>query len=204
MLNYEDALSLSYSEYVDYLLQKYGPAVDDYFSEKSYAKFLNGEVKSISKKSKISRTSEGLYCHHIDENKQIMISTPSIILRFNIRYSYQTKDRLVYCNLIEHAILHLLITKESPVIQDNMKLGQGGYVNFIRPELNDWLILGNIPSSDNKLTAWRFNCYNAVKMDKQKFQDLLSKLDAFLIANSDATAEDLDFADQVYQNKKTV
>lgn len=61
-------LSKSYEEANEVLLQKYGPAQDDYFREASYQRFMNGEIKSITK-GKFSRTSEGLYCHHIDEIK---------------------------------------------------------------------------------------------------------------------------------------
>ena len=58
---YLDLQSKTYAEAVDFLLQKYGPAQDDYFREKSYQRFMNREIKSISK-GKISRTHEGLYC----------------------------------------------------------------------------------------------------------------------------------------------
>src|SRR5690625_6454906 len=88
-------MSKTYDKTIDLLLQKYGPAQDDYFREKSYQKFMNGEIKSISK-GKISRTNEGLYCHHIDEIKELNIANPLFIKRKNIPFEYQKKDRLVY------------------------------------------------------------------------------------------------------------
>ena len=61
---YLKSLETTYYEVVKYLLNKYGSANVNYFSKKSYERFMNGEIKSISKE-KYSRTSEGLYCHNI-------------------------------------------------------------------------------------------------------------------------------------------
>lgn len=58
---YKDLLLKTYDEAVVFLLQKYGSAQDDYFREKSYKKFMNEEIKNITK-GKYPRTSEGLYC----------------------------------------------------------------------------------------------------------------------------------------------
>ncbi|WP_416150245.1 hypothetical protein ACM26V_04455 [Salipaludibacillus sp. HK11] len=38
---YKGLLSKTYDEVVEFLLQKYGSAQDDYFREKSYQKFMN-------------------------------------------------------------------------------------------------------------------------------------------------------------------
>ena len=65
---YSQLLDATYSQAVAYLLNKYGAVTDDYYKEKSYTRFLNGEIKSISK-GKYTRASEGLYCHHISEDK---------------------------------------------------------------------------------------------------------------------------------------
>ena len=105
---YNSLLKMSYDDAVSLLLKKYGPSKADYFSEKSYQRFLNNEIKTISK-GKISRTNEGLYCHHIDENKYLRISKPEVIKMFNIPFSSQRKESLVYCDIIEHAALHALI-----------------------------------------------------------------------------------------------
>ena len=60
----KNQLKMTYDELVDYLLKKYGPAQYDYFCNESCK----------SKNSKVSRTNEGLYCHHIDENKAISLA----------------------------------------------------------------------------------------------------------------------------------
>jgi hypothetical protein len=91
---YEDLLSKTYDEAVEFLLQKYGTAKDDYFSEKSYQRFMAGEIKNITT-GKYKRTSEGLYCHHIDEKKNLNISNQSFIKENKVSFEFQKKDRLV-------------------------------------------------------------------------------------------------------------
>lgn len=185
---YESKLDLSYAEYVQELLDKYGSATDDYFSERSYTRFKNGEIKSLGKKVGVSRTAEGLYCHHIDEDKQILISTPNAVRNFDIPFDYQRKDRLVYCNLIEHAILHILISIENPEPNEKLQqVGIGGYTDFIRPNLIIWLASENIPSQ-----TWQKNCYDAIYMPVDEAIDLIAGLDAFLLLNNVVTRERLE------------
>ena len=53
-------------------------------------------------------------------------------------FEYQEARRLVYCNLLEHLILHVKIA-ENPNIQTNRGElpGTGGAINFICRDLND-------------------------------------------------------------------
>lgn len=119
-------LALSYDELCQYLLEKYGPAEHDYF--------VNESCKS--KNRKVVRSSEGLFCHHIDEDKAIMLSNPRWAVKNPFRY--QKADRLVYCNALEHLILHIKIAEEPKKKGANkMELqGIGGALNFLIPELN--------------------------------------------------------------------
>jgi hypothetical protein len=168
----------SYQDAVSALLEKYGPATDDFFSDKSYARFKNGEIKAPSKR-KISRTNEGLFCHHIDEDKQILISTPQAILFYDIPFEYQKKDRLVYCNLIEHAVLHLLIAAETyDENSSGQLLGIGGYMNFIRPNILSWLVFGNEPTA-----KWSINCWKTIQMEPRKAKKMVKEMDKFLLRN---------------------
>lgn len=59
--------------------------------------------------------------HHIDENKISNLSNLNTLKKYG-DYIYQQRDHLVYCNLLEHLILHALIAKET-----KNKLGIGGY-----------------------------------------------------------------------------
>ena len=78
---YNHLLTLSYDEAIKAMLSNYGSAQDDFFRENSYKRFLNGEIKSIAK-GKYSRTIEGLYCHHIDENTYENLGNKSCIAFF--------------------------------------------------------------------------------------------------------------------------
>lgn len=124
----KNQLKMTYDELVDYLLKKYGPAQYDYFCNESCK----------SKNSKVSRTNEGLYCHHIDENKAILLSNDKFAV--NNPFEYQKANRLVYCNVLEHLILHIKIVEEPKNENANqMKIqGIGGAVCFICPQINDY------------------------------------------------------------------
>lgn len=121
-------LGMQYNELVDYLLNKYGPSKYDYFCNESCK----------SKNAKVSRTSEGLYCHHIDEDKAIMLSNDKFAP--SNPFEYQKANRLVYCNVLEHLILHIKIVEEPKSKNANeMELqGIGGAVNFLCPQINDY------------------------------------------------------------------
>ena len=124
----QSQLKMTYSELVEYLLRKYGPAKYDYFSNETCK----------TKNKKVSRTNEGLYCHHIDEDKAIMLSTDRFAI--NNPYEYQKADRLVYCNALEHLTLHIKIVEE-PRNEDANILelqGIGGAINFLCPQINDY------------------------------------------------------------------
>ena len=99
MITLKQALEMSYEEYVSHLLKKYGPAKANYF--------LNENCKS---KGKISRTKEGLECHHIDEDKEQLLSDPRIAV-IN-PFEYQKANRLVYCDKVEHLLIHIKIIEE--------------------------------------------------------------------------------------------
>ena len=124
----KNQLKMTYDELVDYLLKKYGPGQYDYFRNESCK----------SKNSKVSRTNEGLYCHHIDENKAILLSNDKFAI--NNPFEYQKANRLVYCNVLEHLILHIKIVEEPKNENANqMEIqGIGGAVCFICPQINDY------------------------------------------------------------------
>ena len=119
---------MTYDNLVDYLLDKYGPAKYNYFSTNSCK----------NRNTKVSRASEGLVCHHIDEDKAIRLSTPSYAARNP--FEYQLASRLVYCNALEHLLLHVKIVEEPLHMRANIieSPGIGGAVSFICPEINDY------------------------------------------------------------------
>ena len=126
-VDYDSLLNLSYEELVDKLKEKYGTPQGDYF--------LNETCKSVN--NKIKRSNEGLYIHHIDEDKKINLSKPE--LASNAPFSYQKADRLVYCNILEHLILHIKIVEKDLGAINNELVGAGGIV-LITPVINDCYI----------------------------------------------------------------
>lgn len=109
--SYLELTTKTYDEAVEILLKKYGPATDDYYREKSYERFMKDEIKSIAK-GRFSRGSEGLECHHIDEDIYINMSNPSFIKAQQIPFEYHKKERLIFSDIVEHTILHFLIMKK--------------------------------------------------------------------------------------------
>lgn len=126
-LEIEKQLNMSYNELVNYLLSKYGKAQYDYFR--------NERCSSVNQR--VSRSSEGLFCHHIDEDKAIQLS--SIKFARKNPFDYQKANRLVYCNILEHLIMHIKITLEPrhPDANERELPGLGG-IKFIAVHLNDY------------------------------------------------------------------
>ena len=126
-VSYADELKMSYKDLVAHLLAKYGAAKGDYFLTESCR----------SKNNSISRGKEGLFCHHIDEDKAIMLSNPDFAARNP--FEYQKANRLVYCDILEHLILHIKIAEEpkSDAANENELVGIGGAATFICRQIND-------------------------------------------------------------------
>lgn len=162
---YIDLLSMNYNQAVNHLLKKYGPAKDHYFIEESYTRFLKGEVKKPTR-GKYTRTSKGLYCHHIDESKWLNIADHRFIREYEIPFEYQHKERLVYCDLIEHTILHALIAKET-----SGHFGQPGYEFYLKPTIEEWYIEKKIPT-----LTWMKNCYEKAFLTPEEAVNLLKTI----------------------------
>jgi len=143
---------MDYDQLVDYLLEKYGHAQHDYF--------YNETCRKMHKK--VTRTSEGLLCHHIDEDKVGNLSEPSIARK--LPFKYQKAERLVYCNYLEHLMLHLNIGKmqywanheafNTPwLANDFIHTGPG----FICQDINGFF------EKNGDSIPWRNNCYILIK-----------------------------------------
>lgn len=164
--DYISLLNLSYNEAIEKLLLKYGPAKDDYYREKSYIRFLNGEIKNITRGA-YTRTREGLYCHHIDEFKFENLSNKDFIQSYEYPFYYQKKDRLVYCDLLEHLILHTLIAKET-----SGDRGFTGYVTHIRPMVDELYIDKIEPKPE-----WMKICKEKSYLHTDQIKILLAQID---------------------------
>lgn len=157
----KNLINKTYDEVVQYLLEKYGPIKEDYFLDETY-KEPNRSIK---------KGNEGLFIHHIDEDKGIMLSNPEIIKYFDFPFEWQKAERLVYCDLLEHLLLHVKI-QEYPNINKhpNCDVGIGGTLNFIIPELND------IYSGIKYKSFWKKRVIENVINRKEDYFLILNKL----------------------------
>ena len=153
---YKKIENYSYVEYCDYLQSKYGIGLCDYMT------------KNWNKNQKISRTKDGLYAHHKYEDHAILLSNPEYAKKNP--YEWQLRENIVYCDLLEHLFLHILICEHpSKDKKQNEKVGFGGVVNFIVPELND-VYSGWVPKQQ-----WQLNCHNKIIDDKNVYFQLIKR-----------------------------
>lgn len=191
---YESLLNNDYIEAINQLLRKYGSGKDDYYRENSYKRFLNGEIKNITR-GKYSRTNEGLYCHHIDEINMLNVSNKDFIKQNNISHNYQKKDRLVYCNLIEHTILHVLIAKET-----SGNYGFPGYEVYLKPIIEEWYIEERIPNR-----PWMKNCYSKAFVHAEEAVKIVNKMQNILgLSYSGSLREYYDEKEKKFQRLKVM
>ena len=153
---YRKVQNYTYVEYCDYLQSKYGEGLCDYMT------------KSWNKNKKISRTKDGLYAHHKYEDHAILLSNPEYAKENP--YEWQLRENIVYCNLLEHLFLHILICENpSKDKNENEKVGFGGFVNFIVPELND------VYSGWVSKQQWQLNCHNKIINDKDVYMEIIKR-----------------------------
>lgn len=146
----------TYLQYCDYLQEKYGIGLDDYMT------------KSFNQKQNCKRTKEGLFAHHKKEDTMILLSTKEIAML--CPFEWQLKENIIYCDYLEHLLLHILICKyPSEDKIDGINVGIGGVINFLVPELND-LYSGFRPTQ-----TWRKICFNKIKNDKEVYLLLLKQ-----------------------------
>lgn len=163
-------LQMSYNELQQYLLKKYGGAVCDYFA--------TPECRSKSKK--ISRTSEGLYCHHMDEDKGGNLGNAS---QARLQpYEWQRKERLVYCNILEHLILHIKIAvlRQKDFLKkpdDVISFFTTGGIFMLCEEVNEMFI------KDGTSVAWRKRCYEEIKDNYEEYIILINTLLSYIDLN---------------------
>lgn len=156
MEEYQKVKDFTYLEYCDYLQQKYGIGLADFMT------------RSFNKNPKVTRTKEGLLAHHKMEDRMIMLSTKEFAQA--CPFEWQQKENIVYCDYLEHLLLHVLICEyPSEDIMYGAKVGYGGVVNFIAPELNDFYS-GWITNQ-----SWRKTCHDKIANDKDVYFAILKK-----------------------------
>lgn len=85
--------------------------IGDIYDDKTYWYSPEGKFFICwGRKGEYSRTPEGLLCHHVDEDKASVLSNPYFAKDYP--FSYQRRERLVYCDYVEHLLLHYKIKGE--------------------------------------------------------------------------------------------
>lgn len=127
MTEIQQLLKMSYEQCCDYLKQKYGVITQSYFCNETCR----------SPRESIKRTKEGLEIHHIDEDKFVLLSKKEEALKYP--FKHQMGDRLVYCNVLEHLVLHIKIFEHWNNNRhiSSEPLGIQGIVCYQIPTLND-------------------------------------------------------------------
>ena len=183
---------MSYDDYVQYLLKKYGPATKDYYYINK-----NGNLS----KNKITRTSEGLECHHIDEDKYILLATLEEAKR---HFETQKANRLCYADKIEHLLLHIKITTENCYDYCGKKyceMTEKEIEKFENSERNLFgfgcgcrYIIGNInslyqtPPDINTIannSKWLCNMYNKIENNFDAYIEILCRIMKIMIEAED-------------------
>ncbi len=159
-------LEMSYNELVEYLLKKYGAAQYDYFH--------NSNCKSKNKKT--SRTKEGLFCHHIDEDKACALCHPEAARLYP--FSYQQAERLVYCNYLEHLMMHIQIGKDKYWNDYTELKNPKEFSYFITPGVK-WISeeINDLFDKNGSTIEWRNRCFEEIK---DNFEDYVYILRTFI------------------------
>lgn len=153
---YKKVSKFSYLKYCNYLKNKYGRSKGNFFNV------------YWSQNQKIKRTDEGIVIHHIMENKAIMLARKDYAMQ--LPYKWQHANKLVYCDLLEHLFLHILICENS--LNDKNKntlFGLGGIINFLVPELND------VYSGWITKQSWRLNTHRNICNDLDVYLMLIKR-----------------------------
>lgn len=107
---------------------------------------MTGEDNHLTKTSGVGRGNVGLQYHHICEDLVASLSDKEIASRNPIEY--QAAENMCYCNLLEHAYLHILITEAAVKHSDESEdvcLGNGGV---------KWMFLALNSVLANPETSW--------------------------------------------------
>lgn len=156
LAEYERVKGLTYLQYCDYLQKKYGMGLCDYMT------------RSWNKNQKVTRTKEGLLAHHKFEDHAILLANKEHAMQNP--YEWQLAKNIVYCDYLEHLLLHILICEYPAEDQNkNEAVGIGGVINFLVPELNDFYS-GWITNQ-----GWRLNCHNLIRDDKAVYLTLIKR-----------------------------
>lgn len=147
---YRKVKGLTYWQYCDYLKGKYGCLKESYGSKSN------------------SRSSDGLFIHHIGENEVANLSNDAVRkgLENEKGKKYQSPEMLCYCDWLEHLLLHIMIGEETA---GTTNLGLEGCFTYLLPALRDFFEYGK------KTCNYNAAYYDVISGDKDVFEALLAR-----------------------------
>lgn len=160
-------ISLNYFELVDYLKKKYD------------------NVKDCC-----------LICHCIDEYKDNEKMLSSVTVFYGASNESQSKDNLVYCNFLEHIILHIKIEIATWSSNDylSFKISFSSFTSIICQKLNNLYINGATNDIEMQIME-------PIKNNYQEYQWLLLSFEKFNSSLSSKNKEDsLSFQNAIINN----
>lgn len=149
-------MNMSYETLTKYLQQKYGIPMKPYF-----------RTPTCKSKSPISRTKEGLYCHHIQETELDNLSDTGKAL--SAPWQWQLPENLCYCNYLEHLLLHILINEKRCKFHECFV--EDGIIHFMIPELNKIYKDKPVYTASNQL--WRNFIIKEIENNYEEYCELI-------------------------------
>ena len=132
----------------------------------------------LIKTSGVGHGKDGLQYHHICED--IVPSLSDKTVAANNPIEYQKAKNMCYCNLLEHAWLHLLITENNTEASDNAEeaiTGQGG-VRWIILALNSIMCNADVSwysSKDEDGHGCNYNVNNIITKNKKIYEKIINR-----------------------------
>ena len=134
------------------------------------------QMKSVDQ---VTRTKEGLYCHHLREDRGGNLSSPGAA--DSQPFEWQKKENLLYCNILEHLILHIKIA----VLRDKRIFKEAANIesfftthgiNMICKDIVDFFEL------DGTKVAWKKRCFEEVRDNYDDFLDIINSIFLYIDA----------------------
>lgn len=124
------------------------------YSYKDYCDYLNNKYDNYNK--------EGLFKHHFYENEKANLSNSEIA-----KYATaEEKETIVYCNYLEHLLLHIMIGEQT---DPRKRLGLGGAINYIISDIENYY--------NNNIKKYNDIYYNCLIDNKELFDILVARCD---------------------------
>jgi hypothetical protein len=177
-----DEIAMSYDDYANYLVDKYGPAPCDYFS---------GSQCSFKNEHKINRMQEGLFCHHRAEECKVDAAKLTDAYFCKHHREVVMADNFVYCNFIEHLLLHMKIALDDAyVAQETSQLIDFGGAKKIWREINAYYGNGTVIMRNKKAAELVQDQYDKYISIMKFFKKFLAANDLFKYCPEDDLSED--------------